>query len=159
MAVDAMGRIPTVLIYAVRGGQVLLMRRNKEPNRGLWIAPGGKIELDESPRDAARREMIEETGLTPMDLRWRGFCTEVSPLPDWQWMLFIYVTHSVTGTLRPDLREGRLAWVDLETYFNDLEIPQADAIFAPHILGTESGMFEAKFVYDSDLKLVAWVAY
>ncbi len=159
MAVEAMGRIPTVLVYALRGTQVLLMRRNKEPNRGLWIAPGGKIELDESPRDAARREMVEETGLTLTDLAWRGFCTEVSPLPDWQWMLFIYVTRGFQGVMRPDLREGKLAWVELETYFTELEIPQADAIFAPRILGTETGMFEAKFVYDAELKLVDWVAY
>lgn len=154
-----MPRIPTVLVYAVREDRVLLMHRNKEPNLGLWIAPGGKIELDESPYDAARREMTEETGLVIDDLAWRGFCTEVSPLPDWQWMLFIYVAHSFHGDLRPDLREGALAWVDLDTYFNELPIPQADRVFAPRILKTPSGMFEAKFEYDSDLKLVSWTAY
>ena len=87
-----MARIATVLVYALQGQQILLLRRNKEPNLGLWIAPGGKIEIDESPHDAARRELLEETGLTAGALAWRGFCTEVSPRPDWQWLLFIYVT-------------------------------------------------------------------
>ncbi len=154
-----MGRIPTVLVYALRETQVLLMRRNKEPNLGLWVAPGGKIELDESPHDAARREMVEETGLTPEVLEWRGLCTEVSPLPAWQWMLFIYVTRRFAGVLKADRREGDLAWVDLETYFTSFDIPQADAIFAPRILRAGSGMFEAKFVYDSALQLVDWIAY
>jgi 8-oxo-dGTP diphosphatase len=154
-----MRRIPTVLVYAVRDDQVLLMHRNKAPNRGLWIAPGGKVEQDESPHDAARREMYEETGLVVDELTWRGFCTEVSPLPDWQWMLFIYVTRQYHGTLCPDLREGELAWVSRDRYLRDLSIPQADRIFAPRVLAEGDGMFAAKFVYDADLKLQSWVAY
>lgn len=154
-----MGRIAAVLVYALRDRQVLLLRRNKQPNLGLWIAPGGKIENDESPHEAARRELAEETGLTAVDLTWRGLCTEVSPLPDWQWLLFIYVTRQFSGDLRPDLREGELAWVDLDTYFHDLPIPEADRIFAPRILETDTGMFEAKFVYDATLTLVEWVVY
>ena len=154
-----MPRIATVLVYALQGTQVLLMHRNKEPNLGLWVAPGGKIEIYESPQDAARRELLEETGLTARTLTWRGLCTEVSPVPDWQWMLFIYVTHEVDGTLQADLREGELAWVDLDTYYTQLPIPQADAIFAPRVLGASSPMFEAKFVYDAALNLVSWVDY
>jgi len=154
-----MVRVATVLVYAMRDRQVLLLRRNKQPNLGLWIAPGGKIEIDESPHEAARRELAEETGLTAVDLTWRGLCTEVSPLPDWQWLLFIYVTRQFSGDLRPDLREGELAWVDLDTYFRNLPIPEADRIFAPRILETDAGVFEAKFVYDATLTLVEWVVY
>jgi 8-oxo-dGTP diphosphatase len=153
------GRIPTVLVYALRGSQVLLMRRNKEPNLGLWVAPGGKIEMDESPHDAAQRELLEETGFVAEDLAWRGFCTEVSPRADWQWMLFIYATRRFHGTLQADLREGDLAWVELDAYLHDLEIPQADAIFAPQVLASDATMFEAKFVYDAELRLVEWVRY
>ncbi len=138
-----MGRVATVLVYAMRDRQVLLLRRNKQPNLGLWIAPGGKIEIDESPHEAARRELAEETGLTAVDLTWRGLCTEVSPLPDWQWLLFIYVTRQFSGDLRPDLREGELAWVDLDTYFRNLPIPEADRIIRATHPETDAGMFEA----------------
>ncbi|MGC9356311.1 MAG: NUDIX hydrolase [Anaerolineae bacterium] len=154
-----MVRIPSVLVYAGRGNEVLIMRRNKEPNLDLWVAPGGKVEADESPRDTARREMLEETGLVVEDLTFRGFCTEVSPLPDWQWFLFIFTTTTFTGELCSDLREGRLSWVPVDTYLNALSIPQADAIFAPRILDPDAPFFEAKFIYDADLKLVEWIAY
>ena len=154
-----MARIPTVLVYAVQDERVLLMHRHKEPNLGLWIAPGGKIEVDESPHDAARREMQEETGLIVDELVWRSICTEVSPLPDWQWMLFIYLARSFHGSLQPDLREGSLAWVNVDTYLSEMAIPQADRFFAPRVLGPEPGIFEAKFVLDAQPKLVSWVEY
>ncbi|MDF1513217.1 MAG: NUDIX domain-containing protein [Anaerolineae bacterium] len=147
-----------VLVYALRGDEVLLMRRRQEPNLGLWIAPGGKVELDEAPHETARREMLEETGLVVDHLEWKGFCTEVSPLPDWQWMLFIYITRDFTGTLKPNHREGDLAWVSRSTYYHHLPIPQADAVFAPRVL-EDDGMFIAKFAYDQDLILSSWTDY
>ncbi len=43
--------------------KIALIRRDKEPAKGLWTFPGGAVELGESVRDAARREAWEETGL------------------------------------------------------------------------------------------------
>jgi 8-oxo-dGTP pyrophosphatase MutT (NUDIX family) len=43
-----------------REGKVLLVRRSE----GVWAFPGGKIEVDEAPIDAAHRELMEETGVT-----------------------------------------------------------------------------------------------
>ena len=154
-----MRRVPAVLVYAQHDDEVLVMHRNKEPNLGLWIAPGGKIESGESPYDAAQREMLEETGLTVKQLQFRGFCTEVSARPDWQWFLFIFVTDTFHGNLHPDRREGDLAWVPVESYLHELLIPQADMIFAPRVLSPDGGFFQAKFIYDDDLKLTEWVEY
>jgi 8-oxo-dGTP diphosphatase len=44
-------------------GRVLLGVRGKEPNKGKWVLPGGKIHPFESIEDAAVREALEETGL------------------------------------------------------------------------------------------------
>ena len=46
-----------------RGNQVLLVRRANEPFRGYWTLPAGFIDAGEDPREAARRECQEETGL------------------------------------------------------------------------------------------------
>jgi ADP-ribose pyrophosphatase YjhB (NUDIX family) len=44
-------------------GQVLLVRRRKQPGRGLWCLPCGFADADEPPEQAACREALEETGL------------------------------------------------------------------------------------------------
>jgi 8-oxo-dGTP diphosphatase len=44
-------------------GRLLLIRRGREPGRGLWSLPGGRCEPGEDAATAAVRETYEETGL------------------------------------------------------------------------------------------------
>jgi 8-oxo-dGTP diphosphatase len=44
-------------------GMVLLIKRGKSPGKGLWSLPGGKVEFGETLREAAAREVLEETGI------------------------------------------------------------------------------------------------
>jgi len=43
--------------------RILLVLRAREPGKDEWGLPGGFVETDESPITAARREVLEETGL------------------------------------------------------------------------------------------------
>ena len=44
-------------------GRLLVVRRGREPGRGLWSVPGGRVEPGESDTVAVEREVLEETGL------------------------------------------------------------------------------------------------
>ena len=145
--------ILATMVYCIKDGDVLLMLRNKEPNLGLWVGPGGKLEPGESPYDRAKRELYEETGLEVNDLYFRGLITEISPRPDWQWLMFLYVATEFSGTLVEDKREGRLSWCSLSEVMQ-LPIPEADSVFFQKVININMPFYQAKFVYDSDLSLV-----
>ena len=55
--------IAAALAVVVRAGAVLLVRRARSPDQGLWSCPGGKVEMGETVFAAATRELLEETGV------------------------------------------------------------------------------------------------
>jgi 8-oxo-dGTP diphosphatase len=52
-----------VAILVQKDGQILLVRRANDPQRGLWTLPAGFVDAGEDPVQAAAREALEETGL------------------------------------------------------------------------------------------------
>jgi 8-oxo-dGTP diphosphatase len=61
---EGLPRVGSALIVRDEANRILLGKRNKDPQRGNWVLPGGKIHAFESIADAAARELAEETGLT-----------------------------------------------------------------------------------------------
>ena len=55
--------IDCVGVICFRGEDVLLIKRGTPPRKGEWSIPGGRIEANETQRDAALRELFEETGI------------------------------------------------------------------------------------------------
>jgi 8-oxo-dGTP pyrophosphatase MutT (NUDIX family) len=60
MGSERTGRHFTVAVFVIFEGRVLLHQHRK---LGMWLPPGGHIERDELPDDAAVREVFEETGI------------------------------------------------------------------------------------------------
>jgi 8-oxo-dGTP diphosphatase len=61
---DALPRVGSALLVKDERDRILLGQRNKDPQRGSWVIPGGKIHAFEHIAEAAIRELREETGLT-----------------------------------------------------------------------------------------------
>jgi ADP-ribose pyrophosphatase YjhB (NUDIX family) len=145
------------LTYVVSGDRVLLIHRAREPHRGLWVAPGGKLEPGESPHEGAAREIREETGLLIESPQLRGVVTEVSARLDYQWLLFLFRADRFTGDLCAS-GEGELAWRSFDQ-MPGLPMPESDAAWWPHIVSPGGGLFVAKFNYDAQLRVTSWTRY
>lgn len=60
---DTLPRVGSALLVKDERDRILLGQRNKDPQRGYWVIPGGKIHAFERIADAGVRELQEETGL------------------------------------------------------------------------------------------------
>jgi 8-oxo-dGTP diphosphatase len=106
---------PGVGVVIVEGGALLLVRRGRGANEGLWAVPGGKVEYGESMRTAAAREAREETGLSVEigHVVWVGDAIGPGMPPAWHFTLVDFSATVVGGTLRRGDDASRVEWVPL----------------------------------------------
>ena len=100
-------------VAVLDGDRILLIKRGREPGRGLWAVPGGKVRWGEGMRTAARREVLEETGLDVDvgEVVWVG-----EHLSEDHHIVLIDFRGTVTGGMlsaADDADEAR--WVDLSS--------------------------------------------
>ena len=136
----------TTLCYPERDGRYLMLHRTKkenDENRDKWIGVGGKFEDGESPEECMHREVLEETGLTVTDYRYRGIVTFVSD--EWQTeYMHLFTCTDWTGEIR-ECDEGELAWIEKDRLLS-LTLWEGDRIFL-RLLDTDTPFFSLKLVY------------
>lgn len=110
----------TISVYATiwnDEGEFLLLKRSKDSNNnpGKWDLPGGKMELDETLKEALVREVREETGISIVPGEIAGYATY--ELPERRVIAVIvdggYITSNVI--LSPEHTE--YSWVPLDDVF------------------------------------------
>lgn len=139
--------ITGALCYLIQEGRVLMMKRAHMPHQGQWSAPGGKMELGESPDECVIRELQEETGLTILNPQLCGVMSVTDVAYPIHWMLFIYRAHAFTGTLEQlDTEEGLLAWLPIAE-LDGYDMPSSDRQCWPYVLNFTGTVFRAKFLY------------
>ncbi|MBC7092450.1 NUDIX hydrolase [Candidatus Bipolaricaulota bacterium] len=80
-----------------RVGRLLLVRQHREgAGKPLWEIPAGTLEPGERPLAAARRELLEETGLSARQWRFLGL---IYPTPGYSTeRIFLFLAQGVEGT-------------------------------------------------------------
>jgi len=63
---------PATLVFVVKEGRILLIRKKRGLGAGKVNAPGGRLEPGETPLEAAVREVQEELCITPLELTYSG---------------------------------------------------------------------------------------
>lgn len=85
------------VIVEDREGRLLLIRRAKEPARGLLGIPGGFVDIGETAEESALRETREETGLEVEGLSFLGSWPN---LYEWKGVTYPVVDLYFTGRTR-----------------------------------------------------------
>ena len=138
-------RIGVLLYFRSLDDRLLLIRRSKTPNRDLWCAIGGKLEMEtgESPFECARREAEEEGGMeiADSDLSLRCILSEVDYEGTGHWLMFIFVVEKRLARLPSDIEEGEFGFFE-RSELPDLSMPALDkSILTDRILnGNEKSL-------------------
>jgi 8-oxo-dGTP pyrophosphatase MutT (NUDIX family) len=116
----------SVAIFARHSGKVLLIRHRR---LGTWLPVGGEIEPGETPLEAAKRELREETGLTGRFEAKLGVDGTPPGLLGYEehragakglHMNFAFVADVPTDAVTPNDEFDELRWVDST---DDIECP------------------------------------
>ncbi|MFP4521522.1 MAG: NUDIX hydrolase [Fibrobacterota bacterium] len=89
-----------VTVTEDENGNILFIKRGREPAMGKWALPGGFIEAYEDPAAAALRELIEETGITGDSPELIGAYHQKDPL--YESVLVLAYKTGIKGTAAPE---------------------------------------------------------
>jgi 8-oxo-dGTP diphosphatase len=87
-------KLSVIAVIPLDGG-VVMVRRAIEPGYGLWVVPGGFVDLGEVVEDALVRETWEETLLTVRPLK----LLNIYSYPNHRTVIAAYVTEYISGEL------------------------------------------------------------
>ena len=144
--------VNSTLVHLVSDNRYLMLHRTKKEgdyNKDKWIGVGGKFEPQESPEECARRETLEETGLTVGRMDYRGIVTFV--YKDITEYMHLFTSDDFSGTMRV-CDEGDLEWVEINRVC-DLPIWEGDKIFF-RLMEKKVPFFSVKLVYNDKGELI-----
>ena len=109
--------VPGVGVVIVdQQNRLLIVQRGQGAGAGLWAVPGGRIQWGETGRDAARREVREETGLDVEvgDVAWVGEAMGPGNPAAWHFTLVDYWGKVKGGNLKAGDDAADVRWVPLQ---------------------------------------------
>lgn len=140
--------IETVLCYLEKDDSFLMLYRNKkinDINHGKWIGVGGHIEENETPEEAIKREVKEETNLDLLACHKIGvilFKNENKVET-----MHVFTSKDFRGKLS-NCDEGELKWVK-KAEMSHLSLWEGDRIFLPNLING-GPYFSYQFDYIED---------
>jgi 8-oxo-dGTP diphosphatase len=136
------------LVFVVRGGEILLMRKKRGLGAGKINGPGGRLEPGETPLECAVREVQEELRITPQGLRYAG--DNAFQFADgYSIHVSVYMAAAFEGT-PAETDEAAPLWFPLDAIPYD-EMWEDDRLWLP--LALEGRAFTARYTFDGDAML------
>jgi 8-oxo-dGTP diphosphatase len=132
--------------------KILLLHRSKDPMKNLTTGVGGKTDFQEDIHLSCHREVYEETGIQPTNVRLKGILKTIVDGGTSSWVLFAYTGECSEEAVR-DCDEGVLEWVPVQE-INSRNIIGFIRRVLPHILD-ERSFFEGTIVHDMQGQVIS----
>jgi 8-oxo-dGTP diphosphatase len=147
-------RVTNCILNDEANDRVLLLQK---PRRGWWVAPGGKMESEESIRDSVIREFREETGVYLKNPKLKGIFTFIikeNEVTKSEWMMFTFLATEYDGESVEKSAEGKVAWVKTDDV-SDLPMAPGDYHILDYMMKGH-GIIYGTFTYTPDFKLLSY---
>ena len=111
-------------------GKVLLQQRNKEPEKGYWSIPGGKLEWMETFEDAVKREVKEECDVDIQVEKLLGICDHIVKNENQHWVspsFLCKITNGEPKIMEPT-KHTDMKWFSLNELPEKLTITTQNAV-------------------------------
>ena len=136
------------LIFVIRDGQILLIRKKRGLGAGKVNGPGGRLEPGESPETGVARELLEELGVTATNSCRLGE-HRFQFVDGYSIYVHVYRASGVRGT-PVETDEAVPMWVDVDAIPFD-EMWEDDRLWLPLLL--EGKHFSGYWIFDGDRML------
>ncbi len=101
---EKLKRPDTVVVYPVLEDGKILMISDEQPLRSIrTIAPGGRVNKDEDILDAAKRELLEETGYTAKEF---SLWYSGQPVTKIEWAVYVFIAKGLEKVHEQNLDAG-----------------------------------------------------
>jgi 8-oxo-dGTP diphosphatase len=136
------------LVFVVREGRILLIRKKRGLGAGKINGPGGRLERGESPLDCAVREVQEELRTTPTGLE---MCGENRFQFVDGYSIHVYVFRATGCDAEPqETEEAAPIWAPTQRIPYE-EMWEDDELWLPLVL--RGRRFSGRFIFDGDAML------
>jgi 8-oxo-dGTP diphosphatase len=136
------------LVFVVREGRILLIRKKRGLGAGKINGPGGRLEPGEAPEAGAVREVEEELRVTPVGLCGLGE-NRFQFVDGYSIHVFVFAAADCVGE-PTETEEAAPLWVGLDAIPYG-EMWEDDALWLPLVL--QGRRFAGRFLFDGDAML------
>lgn len=137
----------------LKENKVLLVRHTYGSGKGILIIPGGYVKWNETPQDAVKREIFEETGITvePLDIVGVRF-----NLKDWY---VVFIAKYVSGKSKSDGDENsEVVWIDINDTVTRADVPDLTKKLLLGVINSKNNAFK-NISYEGNTKNGAYSLY
>jgi 8-oxo-dGTP diphosphatase len=123
-------------VLVEKDGKFLLGKRNKKNAFGLWVIPGGKVRYGETIKEAAIREIKEETNLDIELVKYLGHEEIINLKGDYHTIVFFHLAKPKHDNLNAaeDISDAK--------FFTLEEIKQLETVKSVEIILKKAGFWK-----------------